>query len=446
MSKFQKTGERVQRKVKEKTCMEPHFFSKISKLIIVAISMSGITTSSYAQQSVAVVQDDINPKDRDTDTQQIITAINNQTTAISEMIQKLSGQNTINQQTAVKAQSQMMDAWDARETTRRITDWRMRGAIAANPSLSVCNVVTGSVTAKDGFSAANKWQHEITNQQLDFFMGASPNTAAATGAAAAAEQRNSLHCQVAATQYDISRGICPPGTPVQTTQAIDGGGTINTTVGGDLNAETLLNPPELTMNTNEKAEANAFIVHAFEGDAIGALPQNVGSTTVGRQQVAENMTSVARNSVADVVASAILADRAAMPGTGGTGGAPPPSSASPMAAGNTVTGSSTPGQITTSMAAWAEQTAENTIGYQQSNNFPNGLSRVAYLKLRAMAWFWNPNWIMSVGYHDSETNIKDIAIIEAYQVYQNWELYQQIERMNLTLATLLAIMEADHRS
>lgn len=410
----------------------------------------------WATEPVAVVGDTVNPPDRAQNTTNLIQdadknaaaveqQIQAETTAIVTALQNLSGQMTINANAATQAQSQMMDTWDARETQRRITDWRMRGAIAASPSASVCNVVTGSVTAKDGFNAANQWQHQILNQQLDFFTGASPATAAANGAAAAMEQRNLVHCQVGATQYDISTGLCPAGTPLNTQQSLTGGNKIPTTVGLDLNADSVLDPATLTMGPNDMAAANAFVVHAFDGDAIGAMPNNYATTPAGRQQAAKNLTSIARNSVAGAVVSSILADRAAMPGTGGTGGAPSAQS-SMTSASNTVTGNfNSPGPITTNIAQWAEQTAENTIGYLPSNNFPNGVSRAAYLKLRAMAWFWNPNWVMTVGLHNSDANLKDIAIINAYQVYQNWELYEQIEKMNLVLATMLSIMEARGR-
>ena len=435
------------RSIKEAACL-------VAAVALLTAVDAGTSSEVWAQQSVAVVGDSINPPDRAQNTSNIIQdadknanilnqQIQAETTAIVTALQNLSGQMTINANAATQAQSQMMDTWDARETQRRITDWRMRGAIAASPSASVCNTVTGTVTAKDGFNAANQWQHEILNQQLDFFVGASPATAAANGKAAAMEQRNSVHCQVGATAYDISTGLCPAGTPLQTQQSITGGGALNPTVGLDENADTLIDPATLTMGANDRAAANAFIVHAFDGNAIGAMPNSYATTTAGRQQAAMNLTAVARNSVAQAVVASILADRAAMPGTGGLGGSPSISGS----IGQTITGSfGTPGPITTNIAQWAEQTAENTIGYQPSNNFPNGVSRAAYLKLRAMAWFWNPNWVMSVGEHNSDANLKDIAVINAYQVYQNWELYEQIEKMNLVLATMLSIMEADSRT
>ncbi len=432
--------------------------ARIGAVFLVCAMASLSSHGAHATDSVVVVGDQVNPQDRanntakitqdaDQNAAQLKSEILEETTALTTALQNLSGQMTINQNAATQAQSRLMDTWDARETQRRITDWRMRGAIASNPSVSVCNVITGSVTARDGFNAANKWQHEILNQQLDFFTGSSPNTAAANGAAAAMEQRNSLHCQVGATAYDIATGLCPAGTSVQGTQAITGGGTLVSTVGLDLNANSLLEPANLTMSAQDKMAANAFILHAFDGNAIGAMPNNSANSATGRQQAAMNMTSTARNSVAQAIVSGILADRAAMPGTGGTGGPPPSPGSSPTSPGNTVTGTAgtTPSQVTTTIAQWAEQTAESTIGYQPSNNFPDGISRIAYLKLRAMAWFWNPNWVMNVGKQNVDTNTKDIALIQAYAVYQNWELYQQVEKMNLTLATMLSIMEAENR-
>lgn len=362
----------------------------------------------------------------------VLSGIQTQTLETLQALRLFSSQGTANARTQTQAQAQMMDTWDARETQRRQVDWRMQGTVRLTPGASVCNVITGSVSARNSFVAVSRWREEIAAQQQDYTMGASNATAARRGAAAAVEQRNALHCEVAATQYDVDIGLCPAVTaPALRTDTND---TLALTVGRDLSAGSVLSPVNLTLSEADRRAANAFLMHAFNGRPLGAMPNGSAATEQGRRLAAENMTSVAQRSVAQSFVSTVLADRAAMPGTGGTSGTAETSAAGGQAG-------------STSIASWAEGTARQTIGYKsEGTNFPDGVSRAAYLKLRAMAWFWNPNWASAVGQQAESQTLKDIAMIQAYSVYQNWEMYQLTERMGMTLATMLTIMEERNRA
>ncbi len=207
-------------------------------------------------------------------------------------------------------------------------------------------------------------------------------------------------------------------------------------VGRDLNASTILDPTNSTLSPADKVAADGFLINALDGHPVAAMPN--GSATAanpaGRRQYSNDLIAIAQHSVAAEVGASIVADDTAMPGTGGTAGTTD----------NTQVPSG--GAGTTSISQWAEGTAKQVMGYLPGgNNFPNGVSRAAFMKLRSMAWFWNPNWATQVGIQSSDQTLKDIAMIQAWSVYQNWVSEQQLRQMNLTLATMLTIMEARAR-
>jgi len=432
--------------------MEPTRKKILPALLLALAVTAPAVAMANGPEPVAVVSDTVNPPNRDADTALLIADANKNTALLYQALLSFSGQMTVNQRAQTQASSQMHDTQDARATQFRIADWKMKATTKSAPGSSVCNVITGSVSARDSFSAVGEWQEEITDQQLDFFLGATSGTQSSRGASAAMEQRIKLHCQVGATTYDITNGTCPAGTQIQPQQTLPGGTTITPPVGRDLNANTLLNATNLTMTAADQAAANAFILQAVNSYVPGAMPAGAGATDSGRRLAGINLASAARNSVAQSALAAVAADRKAMPGTGGAGNSAPPSaSANPASTGNTVTAAGqTPGttasQVSATIISWAEGTAKMVIGYNQAgNNFPNGVSRAAYLKLRSASWFWNPTWAASLGTQTETQTLKDMALIEAWGVYQNWEMYRQVERMNVTLATMVSIMEASAR-
>lgn len=407
---------------------------------------------AHAQAAVAVAADPINTLDRALQTGKIIqTTIQGVKDTVSGVVNGLTdslrlstGQQTLNSRAQIQAQAQMMDTWDARETQRRITDWRMRGTMASVAGSSACNVITGSVAARNSFASVSRWREEMAAQQVDFNLGASTGTRSRSGAGAAEDQRNQIHCQVAATQYDVDTGLCPAVT--QPPQTLETGDILRQPVGRDLNANTLIAPATLTMSPAERLAANAFLLHAFNSNPIGAMPNGMASTPGGRHQAAMNNSAAALASVSQSVAASIAANNSAMPGTGGTSGG---ATAGAVGGGNTTvggTGGASGAAGSVGIADWAEGTARQTIGYKSDGgNFPNGVSRNAYLRLRSMAWFWNPNWAQAVNAQASDATLKDIALIEAWRAYMDYENYSQLQQLNLSVAALGTTFEARTR-
>lgn len=421
-------------------------------LLTVLVGASLAPHEAHAQAAVAVAADPINTLDRAIQTAKMIqTTIQGVKDTVSGVVNGLTdslrlstGQQTVNSRAQIQAQSQMMDTWDARETQRRIVDWRMRGTMASVAGSSACNVITGSVAARNSFASVSRWREEMGAQQVDFNLGASPGTASRRGAAPAEEQRNTIHCQVAATQYDVDTGLCPAVT--QEPQVMETGDQLRHPVGRDLNANTLIAPANLTMSPAERLAANAFLLHAFNSNPIGAMPNGMAGTPGGRHQAAMNNSAAALASVPQSVAATIAANNNAMPGTGGASGTP---TSGAVGGGNstvTGTGGATGAAGSTGIADWAEGTARQTIGYKSDGgNFPNGVSRNAYLRLRSMAWFWNPNWAQAVNAQGSDATMKDLVLIEAWRAYMDWENNSQLQQLNLSVAAIASTIEARTR-
>ena len=375
----------------------------------------------------------------------IITAINAMSALISQDLLLHSGQQTANSTSQIQANSQLMDTQDARETARRITDVRIRAATSSAAGASVCNVITGTIAAQNVFGAPSQWREEIISQQLNYVSGAMGKDRQQS-----IEQRNNLHCAVGATAMDTASGLCSSVTsPVQTTET---GSTVTQTVGRDLSATVLLDPNALTLTSTDKAAANAFVLNVFGSVPLAAMPLGSATATAGhessRRLAADNNSSIAMASVSGETAAWLLAGKSALPGTGGTGGT---DAAGAYTVGVTPPagppGSATPASSTAKLIEWAEGTAKDTITYNPAgNNFSNGISSSAYMKLRSMAWFWNANWLSAVGNQSGDQTLKDIAYIEAWRAYQGSVQIANQERISLLLATMLHIMETQSRA
>jgi hypothetical protein len=351
-------------------------------------------------------------------------------------LKNLSGQTIANNNATTQAQANFHDVQDAREVTRRVEDQKMAAAMGATSGPSVCNAVTGGIAAQNMYVTLAQWREDLTQEQLDDELGASNNTQSIGGREAALRQVISAHCASNSTSADIAQGICT-GSPTQPRPLTPTGGVISSSaatdssgipvVGRDLSANTILNPTNGVLSPTDQQAANLFLLHTFVGKPLGPFTKAEMNTENGANLAAERMTAAARDSVAMAAAASIVSDTVPLPTS-------------------TTTISASTGS-TTGIGDWAEGTAKQVIGYNaDGTNFPNGVSMAAARELRAKAWFLNPNWALTVDRTTSETAlIKDLLMIQSYSVYQNWEQHKQFDQMNLTLATMLSIMEQQSR-
>jgi hypothetical protein len=67
------------------------------------------------------------------------------------------------------------------------------------------------------------------------------------------------------------------------------------------------------------------------------------------------------------------------------------------------------------------------------------------MEVRARAFYLDPSWSTRINAQSSDANSKDIALILGFQTYMQYNQFQETQRMNVTLATMLAIMDEQNR-
>jgi hypothetical protein len=186
-----------------------------------------------------------------------------------------------------------------------------------------------------------------------------------------------------------------------------------------LNANTLFGTSVL--NQNSQRAALAFIANAFTPNPIGPIARSQAATEEGREVVAARMTAMARNSVAvDAFSNSVgmrvpLGDAA----SGGDSG-------------------------TATVRRWAEGTAARLLGGRSDGqNYPNGVSLLAWMELRARSFYLDPNFQLRVNSQDANANSKDSVLIQGFQTFLQWETWKLQEQNNVLLAQILSIMSEE---
>jgi hypothetical protein len=337
-------------------------------------------------------------------------------------LQMATGQLSGDLKQQTTAEANMNQTKDDREQVRRIQDATQKAMVGAMPGASSCNVVAGAMANQNTQAAVTGWreqvQQSLVNRDKGLDAGGNPVPQNVQLA-----QRQSNHCANGfGDNSEVQDGSCP--------NAASGANA-----GRDLKGSVLMNPSNTdgsgnvtdthqTLSKTDITAATQFLDTALTAKPLGALPKDAAKTEAGRRLVAERNSSVARNSVAVAIGSELQSNRVPLDN-------------------QQVVGS---GGSSSSLTDWSKAMAAQTLGYDQSNPFPNGVSKNAWLELRAKSWFLNPNWATNV---DKNTDVgqtaKDLAMMEAFQVYQNWEQYHQLENIELSLATILAILENQNR-
>ena len=350
---------------------------------------------------------------------------------IIDALQKHAGQMTANTQAQTNAAANMADVKDQREVMRRIQDQKVRATNQVISGASVCNVITGAITAQNLNQQAVVWRSQAAAAALSYDEGILPNgQRGSQGALMDAYKQG--HCKNGSTQELIDVGYCPSGSPV-------------VKVPTDLNADTILKGSVLTPADNQAA--TQFMVAAYAGAPLPALPPGFdGNSEEGRRVIRARDQTLARSSVSYDIISGLIADRVAFADASGS------STAQGTVSNNNesipgVSGGTGGGQDTTTLQGWAEATAQTTLGYNSAgNNFPNGVSKLGFMELRAKSWFYNPKWGVQLDGQGVDQTAKDLAMMQAFGVYQNWEQYRVLEQINMSLATIVSILQDNTRA
>lgn len=332
--------------------------------------------------------------------------------SVVEALRNFSGQQTVNSRAQTNAVANMNDLVDQRTVQLRVQDRRYERLQSAASGASVCNVITGNVAGGTMFGSVPQWRDQLTQVTLDYLLGASDKTASRNGASAAVTERALSVCAANATQDMVDAGLC------SVTTQDDG------KISDALNANVLLG--QSVLNSGARDAARIYVANAYVPAPLGAVPRGVAQNEAGHRLMAQRHTVAARQSHALTVVSDFFADRVPMPNQDAA-----------VASG---------GSVTTGLRQWAEGTARQTLTYNtEGNNFPDGVSRAAWLELRAKAWFMNANWAMRVDTQTVDSTAKDLAMMGAFSTYMGWEQYRQLERMNMSLAMIVSMLEEQGR-
>lgn len=337
------------------------------------------------------------------------TQINAMQLAIIEAQRLSTGQISGNLKEQNAANANIADLQDDRAVVARIEEARRQAALDAASGASTCNVITGNIGgASTGIVRQVKRRH-LGSQMTDWTLG--KDGPSSRGADAALRARLDAHCKAHGTELDVRMGVCEKAVE-ESLQDADV--TVTKSVFFvDGNSGTL--PPE-----REEA-ARRFAINIIDPRPLGALPAGIGNDVGGSELMSARIATAGRTSLAmDAVVDAIARR-------------------SPM--NQDVVGAEDAAQ---SLNEWAEGTAKDVLGYNKNGgNFPNGVSWNDWMELRSKSWFLNPTWAAAA--KSPGQTIKDMAMMQAFEVYQNWETYQLLEKININLATQLAIMNENSR-
>ena len=315
-----------------------------------------------------------------------------------------SGQATSNATAQTQAAAQMADLRDAREVQGRTEGVRAQAIVNATSGPSTCNVVTGTIAGRSTGTNMHDYQRAL-QAAFSGYDGGETGAGMSGGRQGAMDHRQATHCSAWATRGEVTAGACT---------------TVGSNPGADLRADTILGAPQNVLSQDDEDAAVAFGVTAGVPIPLGSMPGGL-STDQMRQTIVARNSSLAVNSVA----TAILGDMIAIRKPWQTANGAPDG-----------------------LATWAQGTAATMPEYSQSaanasNIFPNGVSRLAWMRLSAYRWIGNPN--MLVGISDPVAAAKTSTEILANMTAQNFEQFAQSEKTNMLLSMILALMEQDHR-
>lgn len=385
--------------------------------ILVLVAAAGLFSAPKASAQSGCCYDYMNEnRNRDQIIDSFTKQINAMQLAIIEALRLGTGQLTGNLREQTTAGHNLADAQDDRAVVGRVENARMDAISQAASGASTCNVVTSASAGSLGRSM------EVTRQTMTTMMSdwatGSGDSPTAGGADVGIETRLHQHCQLYASDADQISGLCPQGV----------GGNDQMRDADQNVAQSLFYSDQAgfvgSMPPERFTAAQHFLINALDPVPDGRMRANEAVGANGRQIAARNMANASRLSVSKDTANFVLANRAAQVGT------QVPTSGSSGA--------------TMDIVSWANSTKADVVGYSD-RNYSNGVSWYDYMDLRSRSWLYSPSWMIKM---DSNSNIqadKDIAVMTAFMVYQNWESYRLQERIAMTLATLLAIQVDDNR-
>lgn len=417
------------------------FNTALKALLLAGVCSMGPTTAyAWADYITGIDPGALDP---------IVNAVNGTTNAVnqtdsdvksgtSQLIQTLTamnGQNAEDTEAIAKQNTTNFGQLDTDNVKAHVQQFGLQAVDQAQSGNSACNVITGAMVGAAINQATTQYQQQGTNAEIQWMNGGDKANPAPsfTGLTAAQNALISAHCQTAATQADIDSGLCPKGTSIQPASTQPGdAATVANAVNNDQNAGILFDQPVPQLTATQQKVAGNMMALIFTPQPFGALPPGSAQSAAGRTEAYNRMSTIAQASAPYAISMGILASE--QPLTGGQDSTNQstvtPSSGDSVSSG----GSST-------LSKWASATLQQVPSYENPPSggwFPNGVSEDAWLWVRAVGWFLNPNWATSLN-GDSETQaVKDLTMIESYRAYLQYKQYRLQEQDTFLLAELVA--------
>lgn len=380
----------------------------MTKRILVAAALAGLASVVLPSSSKAACCVAYDYNDAHKNTNQIISQlterINAMQLAIIEAMRLGTGQLSGNLKEQIGANSNVANVQDDRAVTGRVEQARLAAIKGAASGASSCNVITGARNGGQLSNAAAAFRKSLSSDTVNWDLGAVDALPSAQGSDLAVRARLKRHCSLYANQDDVRSGLC---------EAAASGDLQNASV--DVSKSLFYQADgssSVTLDQQRLDAAKTFMLTAIAPRPLGGMLPKEAQTPGGQEKASNRQAAAARTSIAVDTVNDILARRAPT----GNG----------------------------AVLQWAQSTASQISGYQA--NFQNGISWMDWMDVRAKGWYLNPNWGVATDTQGYEQTIKDIAMINAFQAYLGWEQYQQTQRTNLILATILAIQSENSRN
>lgn len=318
--------------------------------------------------------------------------------AIIEAMRLSTGQLSGNLREQSGAEHTLADQQDDRATVKAVEEARLQAIRDAESGASSCRVISGS-RGGGATKARNEYAQKVAESLGKWERG--EEGPSKDGQSAGTLARLAMHCQMFATKADIEAGICQedgnlPGADITASMSLfhkKGGLTAS--------------------QSDERKDATlAFIQNAITPFSYTPIDKTAANTQAGREEAARRNAQQARSSIAQEVLSRAAAERA--------------------------------GSTDSDLVSWAKGMTKDMAGYSNAN-FDDGVSHYDMLEIYSRGFLLNPDAMM-VADETPVSAIKDIKNMSAVQLYQGWEIIQHLERISVTLAAQLAILNEGTRT
>lgn len=318
--------------------------------------------------------------------------------AIIEAMRLSTGQLSGNLREQSGADHTLADQQDDRATVKAVEEARLRAIQDATSSAGGCWVITGS-RGGGSVMARNRYARELAASLGQLERGeAGP---AKNGQSANLLATLEVHCQNYANEADVSAGLCEnegalPSADIDATESLF------------FRKDDLMS----TYDAQRSDAAKAFTKHAVSLYSHTPIDKTKAHTIEGREEAARRNAQLARSSIAHAVFSEAQARRQ-------------------------------PAQDD-KLVSWARDMVSGMAGYQGAS-FPDGLSEHDWLEIFSRGYMLKGDDLLAAD-ENWVSAIKDTKNMTAIQLYQGWEQIKLLERISVTLATQLAILNENTRT